>query len=238
MPERSGPRHDPTRTIGMVSAAVVAIAAIGFVTGTQASRYVATEPPGARERVEGVPGAFDARTHAELAIRPWELTPAPAGSPPSAAPPGPREHVGSVAYSGAPPTIPHPVRSGAAAECLSCHQDGWRLGDAWANPIPHRELSSCTQCHVSANPPLGGIPDEGPAAVPSTFEGWRRTARGSRAYAAAPPTVPHPTFMRDRCVSCHGPLGRAPLQTPHPERQSCVQCHVAPQSGPPQGKSE
>jgi cytochrome c-type protein NapB len=32
--------------------------------------------------------------------------------------------------------------------------------------------------------------------------------------------------MRDDCMSCHGPQGLFGLRTPHPDRQSCLQCHV------------
>ena len=31
-------------------------------------------------------------------------------------------------------------------------------------------------------------------------------------YAGAPPVIPHPTWMRERCESCHGPRGRQGLR--------------------------
>jgi len=32
--------------------------------------------------------------------------------------------------------------------------------------------------------------------------------------------------MREDCMSCHGPQGLFGLRTPHPDRPSCLQCHV------------
>ena len=61
--------------------------------------------------------------------------------------------------------------------------------------------------------------------------------RGTRAYAGAPPTIPHAVeaLGRGNCLACHrtgleitfrdiGTL-RAPA-TPHPYRTACQQCHV------------
>jgi len=59
-----------------------------------------------------------------------------------------------------------------------------------------------------------------------------------RAFPGAPPVVPHPvadvtSFGGRTCLACHGSGGwvqdqqaYAPV-TPHPELQSCLQCHVA-----------
>ena len=233
MSEEAGasPRDDRSpRVVGVAAAGVIALAFVGFVTGTHPDRYVpAVSPPKAERASAGdVPPA---RTHAELASRPWAEKPHPieSGSVRSAV----RERAGTVAYSGAPPTIPHPVRASGPAECLACHESGLTLGAAAANPIPHAAFASCTQCHVAGSPSVGAIPSEGPAAIGSTFEGFSAPRRGDRAHATAPPTVPHPTLMRERCGSCHGPLGRAALETPHPERKSCTQCHVAPAARPP-----
>ena len=54
--------------------------------------------------------------------------------------------------------------------------------------------------------------------------------KGQRAFAGAPPTIPHTLWLRGNCLACHGAFGFAELQTSHPERANCVQCHV-PRSG-------
>jgi cytochrome c-type protein NapB len=64
----------------------------------------------------------------------------------------------------------------------------------------------------------------------NAFVGSVSPSKGSRAWPQAPPTIPHPTFMRNDCMSCHGPNGLFGLRTPHPDRQSCFQCHV-PEAG-------
>jgi cytochrome c-type protein NapB len=134
---------------------------------------------------------------------------------------------GNRAYDGAPPTVPHPVRQNAAPECLACHEEGLRIRDRSASAMSHRELTSCTQCHVVQAAPMPGamLPPDATFAV-NGFQGMESPTRGERAWAIAPPTTPHRTTMRERCMSCHGPQGRAPLQTPHPERRSCEQCHA------------
>jgi nitrate reductase (cytochrome), electron transfer subunit len=53
-----------------------------------------------------------------------------------------------------------------------------------------------------------------------------RERASRRAFDGAPPTIPHSTLMRTDCLSCHGPQGLYGLRTPHPERQSCLQCHA------------
>ncbi len=138
---------------------------------------------------------------------------------------------GNRAYDGAPPTVPHPVRQNAAPECLACHEEGLRIRDRSASAMSHRELTSCTQCHVVQAAPMPGamLPPDATFAA-NGFEGMQSPDRGERAWAIAPPTTPHRTTMRERCMSCHGPMGSEPLQTPHPERRSCEQCH-APSAG-------
>jgi len=231
MADASSPRL-PSRLVVLFAASVVVLAAIGFVTGTQSQRYVPTLSPESEARPRPVM-APEARSNAELALYPWGDAEPVVLPGPDAAPPESRERGGTVAYAGAPPTIPHPVRASGPAECLGCHANGVVLGSTSATPIPHRTFASCTQCHVSALPAIGEVPTTGPASVESRFSGWQGGERGTRALPTAPPTVPHPTFMRERCVSCHGPLGRVALETPHPERQSCSQCHVAPLAAPP-----
>jgi nitrate reductase (cytochrome), electron transfer subunit len=38
--------------------------------------------------------------------------------------------------------------------------------------------------------------------------------------------VPHPIFMRENCLSCHGAAGPEPIRTTHPWQTNCLQCHA------------
>lgn len=132
------------------------------------------------------------------------------------------------AYDGAPPTVPHPVRQDSAAECLACHADGLVVRGRVASRMSHPPYASCTQCHVVNSGPMPGgdaLPP-GPPFADNAFTGLPAPVEGPRWTPIAPPQIPHRTFMREECTSCHGPLGRAPLRTTHPERQSCTQCHA------------
>lgn len=135
------------------------------------------------------------------------------------------------AYHGAPPTIPHPVGQGTASECMACHDTGIRFGTLRATPIPHEAFTSCTQCHAMQEPNMPWTnPSEGvaldPRDVPNSFVGTEPPLAGPRWTGIAPPAIAHPTFMHERCMSCHGPNGPDALRSTHPNRQSCEQCHV------------
>ncbi|HSK00781.1 MAG TPA: hypothetical protein VK932_06055, partial [Kofleriaceae bacterium] len=108
------------------------------------------------------------------------------------------------AYDGAPPVIPHPVDQDAAPACATCHEHGAVVAGLVAPVMSHAPRESCLQCHVvAADPrPVAGAPPP-PA---TTFAGLP-PRRGERAWAGAPPAIPHATWMRERCTSCHGPLG-------------------------------
>jgi len=144
------------------------------------------------------------------------------------------------AFDGAPPTIPHAVDERAEPNCMVCHERGVKIGDRVAPQLSHRYYQSCTQCHVPG-PGVAGSRDEFlpfdrsvAATTPfaeSDFEPLAFGGLGSRAWPKAPPVMPHPEAMRERCESCHGVSGRAGLRTPHPDRQSCQQCHVAGSAG-------
>lgn len=128
------------------------------------------------------------------------------------------------AYLGAPPTIPHPVSPRDASGCLGCHGGaGTVLDGRVATPIPHPAYQSCTQCHAPEGPRL--IPPSS-LEVSNSFTGARSTLLGARAWPGAPPLIPHPTTMRESCISCHGPQGAPGIRTTHPERVSCTQCHA------------
>jgi cytochrome c-type protein NapB len=182
-----------------------------------------------------------ARTHAELERRPWTGGPAASGWAQSQriaaktavrdtregvpAEEAVQDRAARRAFDGAPPVIPHPVRASGAAECLACHAQGFALGGRRASPVPHAAYASCTQCHVTDSASFTRL-DANPAArVESRWQGLASPTSAAIAYEGAPPAVPHSTWMRERCESCHGPEGRAALRTPHPERRSCLQCH-------------
>jgi nitrate reductase (cytochrome), electron transfer subunit len=121
------------------------------------------------------------------------------------------------AFDGAPPTIPHPVDVLSAASCLICHGEGLKVGDRVASKVSHAMMSNCTQCHVEQ------------AAVPveNTFVGVYRAGPGERASPGAPPTIPHHSWMRENCSSCHGLVTRPGTRTTHPWLTNCTQCHAA-----------
>ncbi|MCB1204573.1 MAG: hypothetical protein KDN18_09965 [Verrucomicrobiae bacterium] len=137
---------------------------------------------------------------------------------------------GRRAYDGAPPVVPHPITQDSSAACLACHGQGLQVKDRFASKISHPTFGgSCTQCHVSSQ----GAFSAAEAAVfavaltDNSFQGAEAPPAGPRAWPGAPPVVPHRTLMRSDCMSCHGPNGLFALRTPHPERQSCSQCHVS-----------
>lgn len=120
------------------------------------------------------------------------------------------------AYDGAPPTIPHPVDSQSAASCLACHGEGLKVGDRIASRISHAHMTNCIQCHV----------EQAPVPVENAFVGVYRAGPGGRASPGAPPTIPHHTWMRENCASCHGLVTRAGTRTTHPWLTNCTQCHA------------
>lgn len=139
-----------------------------------------------------------------------------------------QERAGRRAYDGAPPVVPHPVPQDSAASCLACHGPGLVIKDKVASKMSHAAYTSCTQCHVPAVGPRIPLQDTALLAQLSgnDFQGLNAPLKGERAWPKAPPTVPHSTLMRSDCLSCHGPQGLFGLRTPHPDRQSCTQCHV------------
>ena len=131
-----------------------------------------------------------------------------------------------VAFSGAPPVIPHTKQSG---KCIRCHNDvGARtpgIGSGWAPANPHTQTpgmsdqSRCRQCHVFSQTPENFRDN--------TFVGLKLPTHGEQAFAGAPPVIPHHRFMREDCSSCHaGEAARPEILCTHSERARCVQCHV------------
>lgn len=125
------------------------------------------------------------------------------------------------AYAGAPPVVPHTIVQRDPAACLVCHGHGQRIGALTAPRMSHQPYQNCQQCHVEAR-------DINPAvdAALNAFIGAAECGPGPRAFTTAPPAMPHSTFMREDCLSCHGPLGAPALRTTHPERTNCQQCHA------------
>jgi len=127
------------------------------------------------------------------------------------------------AYDGAPPVIPHAIEGSSTFECLACHEKGALVAGKRAPAMSHDRKDSCTQCHVAA----GGPPSPVPAPLTSsTFVGTPSPSKGERAWAGAPPTIPHSTWMRGTCGSCHGVAGALGMRSTHPWRDSCTQCHA------------
>lgn len=120
------------------------------------------------------------------------------------------------AYDGAPPTMPHPAAEMTDTACLACHGQGLKVGDRVATRMSHAHFSNCTQCHVEQLE----LPAE------SAFVGAFRSGPGERASPGAPPTIPHHTWMREDCMSCHGLVARPGLRTTHPWLSNCTQCHA------------
>lgn len=120
------------------------------------------------------------------------------------------------AYDGAPPTIPHAVESQSVSSCLVCHGEGLKVGDRVASKMSHAMHSNCTQCHV----------EQAAVNVENTFLGVYRAGPGQRANPGSPPVIPHHTWMRENCNSCHGLVTRSGTRTTHPWLTNCTQCHA------------
>jgi cytochrome c-type protein NapB len=232
----SGPTKTPQKR-ALVLGLVVVVSFVGFFVGIN-------QFPASRELPHGdldVDGkAPAARTNLELASQPWssELAVWALRSGPAPDPVTPRDQQARLhalqaraerrAFEGAPPTVPHPVGDGSAHKCVACHDSGGYIGAVRVPPASHSFRTLCTQCHVPADaamPPLDGGPQAGK--VESDFDPLRDAPSPYRWTAGAPPQTPHTPFMRERCDSCHGVYGRPGLQTSHPERKVCEQCHAS-----------
>jgi cytochrome c-type protein NapB len=125
------------------------------------------------------------------------------------------------AFNGAPPTIPHPIDQMTSRGCVACHSEGLKTESLRAAKMPHPFFASCTQCHVEQNSRYV----EAAIFRENSFAGLKAPKSGSRAFDIAPPVVPHTTWLRDDCLSCHGRTARHGLRTTHPWRHNCLQCH-------------
>lgn len=130
-------------------------------------------------------------------------------------------------YDGAPPVAPHPTDQMSSAACLQCHGQPTVVSGLSVPQISHPRYTNCIQCHVSSVGPASWWRARAEALSDgNSFTGKPQPGQGTRAYVGAPPTIPHTTWMREDCMSCHGPGGTAALRTSHPNRQSCTQCHA------------
>ena len=125
------------------------------------------------------------------------------------------------AFDGAPPAIPHPITQMSSTSCMVCHERGALVNGKTARKMSHPFYASCTQCHVD----ISGK-ESGTLMVKNAFTGLKSVRKGQCAFPGAPPEIPHPTFMRNDCLSCHGPTGMAALQSTLPQQRACFQCHV------------
>lgn len=126
------------------------------------------------------------------------------------------------AFNGAPPTIPHAIDQMSAESCMACHGEGYKSESLRISKMSHEYLANCTQCHVESSPThmAASLFRE------NSFVGLPAPTGGSRAYPGAPPMIPHSTWMRVDCTSCHGFAGEQGLRTTHPWRKNCQQCHA------------
>ncbi len=126
------------------------------------------------------------------------------------------------AFNGSPPTIPHPIEQRSDKSCVACHSQGVRTESLRIPRMSHQFLANCTQCHIESNP-------RHMVAVEfreNGFAGLAAPTGGPRAFEGAPPQIPHTTWMRVDCLSCHGDGGQRGIRTTHPWRMNCQQCHT------------
>lgn len=235
----SAPQRAAPGPMMMGLGVLIGLSFLGFLAGTREGSYQAPDAVVAVEMIAGAPPARSYREQQATARghgSGWELDLAALRASVSRLDPVTLEgadkrealaaRASRRAYDGAPPTIPHPINQAGSPECMSCHDQGLRIREATAPMIPHRDLSSCTQCHVveESAVPSSGVAD--PRDVPNGFSGLASPLAGP-AWSMAPPQIPHGTAMRESCLSCHGPLGASAMRSTHPSRESCTQCHAA-----------
>jgi len=126
------------------------------------------------------------------------------------------------AFNGAPPTVPHPIHQTSAKSCLACHGVGARSKSLRIPQMSHKFYINCTQCHVESNPTFADPVEF----RKNSFVGLAAPKSGPRAFSKAPPQIPHTTWMRSNCLSCHGNAGSHGMKTTHPWRTNCTQCHA------------
>ena len=93
--------------------------------------------------------------------------------------------------------------------------------------MSHERFDNCLQCHTtSENPMPRSLVLAQTVSEVNTFVGDRDPVHGTRTWSGAPPIMPHRTFMREQCASCHGARAQG-LMPGHPWRENCSQCHAS-----------
>lgn len=245
--DASTPFVPHSRTVNLVLAGAIGLAFVGFFVGIRGGgtppgeygRAEAVDGAGAAGDASGPPVAVRYRDLPTATIRPnakWgnHLDTLARSEPDLFAPSAVTEEqqrslkaqrAARRAYDGAPPVIPHPIDQQHTAACLACHETGATIGDRVAPRISHAAFTNCTQCHVESSHRSDALRASPPPAA-NSFAGLAAPDGGARAWIGAPPVIPHRTFMRENCASCHGPHGTAAIRTTHPWRNNCVQCHA------------
>jgi len=219
------------------AAAVLGLSFVGFLAGIRSVEHEAPTPPaGAQPEGEVLPG----RTYSELRLRKVG-----SGSRVTSDPATLREGIPALsdpvpvrtedqrraavetrsrrrAFDGAPPSVPHAVDEMSSFACTGCHVKGMALEGRVAPVMSHPAYQNCLQCHA----PSFGRPSEPWENAQTTFAALPSAGHGERAWPGAPPAMPHQTWMRQDCTSCHGVTGLPGLRTPHPDRFNCQQCHA------------
>lgn len=238
----AGPKRSVGRTFNVALLFVIAAAVVGFLTGTwqgegedgdtDAPLEAVTSSGGPSRPPEyaGLPSLGRASPRGANRLEDLQVgTQLQGSAQPQPSPAGLLERRRTRrAYPAAPPVIPHQVSQRAQPNCRTCHERGVVLGGKRA-PVPgHPMMANCTQCHAQATIPSGlaSLPSAVPP-VHNAFSSAGEVQSGPRAWAGAPPVLPHPVFMRQQCLACHGPDGLPGIRTSHPQRGQCVQCHVS-----------
>lgn len=226
------------RSVHVLGAVSIMLATVGFFSGVAEERReyrprVAQEPPAAAAPAPGYPQLRTLRRGPNATIHAAAIDHLSDPIPPidAAVPPQSEEQRRDVlttrrglrAYDGAPPTIPHGIAASSTFECLACHTKGAIVAGKRAPAMSHERHDSCTQCHVAAGGPPAPAPE---GLTTSVFVGEPSPGKGERAWPGAPPTIPHSTWMRSACGSCHGVAGALGMRSSHPWRESCTQCHA------------
>jgi cytochrome c-type protein NapB len=104
-------------------------------------------------------------------------------------------------------------------------------------PADSRSYRDMRERDYGANAELGGMWFE---TIRTAEKADEAAGRARRAWVGAPPTIPHPAHQHEApaCLACHRHgakvAGKVATPTTHPERASCLQCHVV--AADPRGK--
>lgn len=236
------------KTLAVVFLMIATLAVSGFFMGIQQTKQQVTRdqilaeeiPMAATADIPNAPKYTEITTADWLANRDWEFTladlPRAAAAAPDATPASAAEISAAIerrrslrAYDGAPPVVPHAIDPLRSTACMTCHGEDGNLVISGKRPpeISHPWITNCTSCHV----PADGLrqftaTEEARLFIENDFLGKESAGKGARAYPTAPPTMPHPVWMRQNCMACHGPGRDQAIRTSHPERHNCLQCHA------------